>query len=105
MALIPLKDDVTITKMEIDGWGDPIPGEVINAKGRVNERTTLVVNQNGEEISSRYTVYLDKNTIVGYGDEISFTDSAGLKVRATPEAIKAVKDYGGKVVIRKVNLR
>jgi hypothetical protein len=106
MAIVPMKDSVTIVKSGgIDGWGQPIPGETIQTKGRVSEATTLVVGQNGEEIASRYTILLPPSVIVGYGDEVSFTASDGSLVKGNPVSIKAVKDYGGKVILRKVSLQ
>jgi hypothetical protein len=106
MALVPMKDSITIVKSDgIDGWGEPIPGETITAKGRVTENTAVVINQNGEEVASRFSILLPASVIVGYGDEVSFIDSTGATVNGNPVAIKAIKDYVGKVILRKVNLR
>lgn len=106
MALIPMKDEIKITRIEgIDGWGEPIWGETKTVKGRISEQTRVVVGQNGEEIAARYTIYFPPNVIVKYGDRIEFTDSSGFNVDGEPLSIKAVKDYGGKVILRRVNIR
>ena len=106
MTIIPMKDNITIVKSAgIDGWGEPIPGETLQVKGRVSEETKVVVNQYGEEVASRYTIYFPPNVIVDYGDEITFVDSSGNQVSGKPVAIKASKDYGGKVILRKVSLK
>jgi len=101
-----MKDKITVTKIEgINGWGEPIYGEPFETKGRISEQTKVVVSQNGEEIAARYTIYFPPNVIVNYGDKIDFTDSSGFQVSGEPLAIKAVKDFGGKVILRKVSLR
>jgi hypothetical protein len=106
LAIVPMKDTVTIVKSGgVDGWGEPIPGETITTKGRVSEKTTMVVNQNGEEIKSRYSILLPPKVIVEYGDEVSFVSSSGATITGNPESISAVKNFGGKVIFRKVNLR
>ncbi|MBA4547687.1 hypothetical protein H1R82_07325 [Thermoactinomyces intermedius] len=106
MAWIPMKDKIKITKLEgIDGWGEPIWGESREVKGRISEQTRIVLNQNGEEVSSRYTLYVSPKEVIRYGDKIEFTDSSGLTISGEPLSIKAIKDYGGKVILRKVSLR
>lgn len=106
MALIPMKDEIKITRIEgIDGWGEPIWGETKTVKGRISEQTRVVVGQNGEEIAARYTIYFPPTVIVNYGDKIEFIDSSGFAVSGEPLSIKAVKDYGGKVILRRVNIR
>lgn len=106
MAWVPMKDEIKITKIEgIDGWGEPIWGETLEVKGRISEQTKLVINKNGEEIAARYTIYFAPNVIINYGDKIEFTDSSGLEISGEPISIKAIKDFGGKVILRKVSLR
>ena len=101
-----MKDEIKLTELEgIDGWGEPIWGETQVVKGRISEQTRVVVGQNGEEIAARYTIYFPPNVIVKYGDRIEFTDSSGFNVDGEPLSIKAVKDYGGNVILRRVNIR
>lgn len=106
MALIPLKDTVTITPANggLDDWGNPIPGTPVTYKCRIDEETRLTRNQNGQEVVSNTQILLDKAVAVSYDDDVTWTDSAGVTRTRKPIRIGTIKDIASKVLFTEVEV-
>ena len=99
MALLPLKNTVTITPVTKDAWGEKTQGEPIEVKCRFEESSNLVTNNLGKEVASQAKIYFDKDVIIGYDDIITYTDAGNQVVKARPINIKAIRFINGKSVL------
>ncbi len=105
MALIPLKDTVTIrTGSSVDAWGNPTYSSETTHKCRIDEKTELVRNQNGAEVVSNIQILIEKTVSVSYDDEVAFNLSDGTSKTEKPIAIERLKDVSGKVLFTVVSL-
>lgn len=103
MAIIPLKQSVTITRPGLDsGWGHAAPGEVIPLKARVVEETRVVKNEVGEEVISSMSAIFDKLPSISYGDILTFTNEFGVTVSRKPLSIEPRRGISGKAVLTEV---
>lgn len=101
MPLIPLKQQVTIIKAApggVDIYGNPIPGESIVYKCRVDETSERITNQNGQEALSTLQIWLDKYVPVDYTDYIQYTDEAGRTIKRQPIKIEPIRALNSKKV-------
>lgn len=99
MALVPLKNTVTITPITIDSWGEKVQGEPIEVKCRIEESVTTVTNELGKEVAAKAKIYFDKDVSIGYDDVITFTDSGNRVQNIKPINISAVRFISGKTVL------
>lgn len=105
MAVIPLKQRVRITKPGgLDEWGNPIPGEILEYKCRVDEKSELVRDRTGEEVVSSARILIEKLVDIGYDDIIEFTNELGQTIRRTPLNIGVIRDFTGKPWFTEVRL-
>ncbi|RCX22955.1 hypothetical protein DFP94_101544 [Fontibacillus phaseoli] len=103
MALVPLKQNVTVTKPGADdGWGGTTPGAVITYKARVSEETNVVTNQYGEEATTSLRIILDKLPDVSYDDVITYTNELGVTVARKPVSIEVKRGLNGKALSTEV---
>lgn len=103
MAIIPLKQTITVTKPGVDtGWGHAEPGEVITLKARVVEETNVVKDRFGREAISSMTVILEKLANVSYDDVITYTNELGLTVSRSPLSIEPLRNFSGRALLTKV---
>jgi hypothetical protein len=122
MALIPLKNIVTITPASggTDEWDRPIPGTPYQLRCRIQEGTKLVRSASGaggvhgvtaQEIVSVAQIYFDKipvdpatGQVLGLTDTITFTDETGTVRTYTPISIEIKRGLNGKPILTVVNV-
>lgn len=106
MALIPLKDSITVTPITVsDGWGTETQATSVTYKCRIDEGTKLVRDQQGAEVVSNTQILLDKKVAVSYNDDITWKDAVTGETRTEkPIEISAIKDFSSKVLFTKVSL-
>jgi len=103
MAIIPLKQTVTVTKPgKDDGWGGNESGAILTYRARVSEETNVVTNQYGEEATTSLRIILDKLPDVSYDDAITYTNELGVTVARRPESIEVKRGINGKPLITEV---
>lgn len=103
MAIIPLKQTITITKPSgSDGWGGTVPGSEQTYKARVTETTKVVTNKAGEEAVATLRIILDKLADVSYDDTITYSNELGVTVERTPLKIEIKRHISGKPLLTEV---
>lgn len=103
MAMIPLRQSVTITrKGVVDEWGEGSAPTIFTLKCRVDERTTVVKNQLGNEVVSGMEITFDKLANIRYDDVIKYTNELGVTVERTPLKIEPIRMINGKPVMTAV---
>ena len=113
MAIIPLKQTITITRVgELGDWGVPTgSSETFTLKCRIDEgsrmaRTDLNVGGgsgiNSEEVIEVTSILLNKYADVRYTDTITFTDAGGKLVTVRPIKISVISGLNGKPVLTEV---
>lgn len=105
MAIIPLKDTVTITKAgALDDWGQPTAGTSASYACRINESTKLTRNQQGAEVVSTTQILIGGAVAIGYDDTVSLTDASGVQRTDKPIRIAVIKDISSKPLFTEVEL-
>jgi hypothetical protein len=114
MALIPMKQTVTITPAStLNEWGEMTTGTPYTIKCRVDEGTKLVrgmTNSGGvhgttaEEVVSTARIYFDKIVNISTDDVISFTDEIGNVKTYTPISVEIKRGLSGKALLTVVNV-
>lgn len=105
MALIPLKDTVTITKPgAIDEFGDSTPGQSFTYACRIEEGTKRTLDKQGSEVISATQILIEGAVDVGYDDIVTWTDSVGNQWSKKPLRIFVVKDFSSKPLFTEVEL-
>lgn len=106
MAIIPLKQSITITRTEGDdsGWGGGQTTETFTLSARVDEKTQTVQNAAGEEIVTAVEITLDKLADIRYDDVITYEDELGRITNRQPERIEPTRGIGGKALLTTVYL-
>ncbi|OYD08543.1 hypothetical protein [Paludifilum halophilum] len=97
MAVIPLKQKVTVTKPgELDEWGEITPGESFEHKCRIDEGSDLVRDENGQEVVSSARILIEGLVDVGYDDDVSYTNEIGQTYKEKPIRIRVLRGPSGK---------
>lgn len=105
MALIPMKQSVTVKRGgQLDAWGQPLPGEEIHHKVRVDEVSSEITDQNGAEVVASHQIIFDKLQDIRYDDAIYYVNELGVAVERNPKKIEVVRDFGGKALATVVYL-
>ena len=114
MALIPLKNTVTITPASTyDDWGEPVSAEPYTLKCRIQEGTKVVrgMTNNGgvhgvsaNEVVSTAQFYFDKIAPITLTDTLTYTDEAGRTRTYTPISIEIKRGLNGKPILTVVNV-
>lgn len=107
MAIIPLKQTVTVRKLitgNNDGWDTEEWSEPITLNCRAEETVETVKNQFDEEVVSSLRLYFDKLPDIDYETEITFENELGVKIQRTPIRIAPVRMINGKVALTLINL-
>lgn len=99
MALLPMKNTVTITPVVKDAWGEKTLGEPIEVKCRIEDAVATVTNELGKEVVAKAKMFFDKDLIIGYDDIITYTDSGNRVQKSKPINISAVRFINGKTVL------
>lgn len=99
MALIPLKQTITITPAGSDDPWDPQPGTPYTASCRVQEGVKLVRNANGQDVVSSAQIYLDKLAEITLSDRIAYEDESGVQRTYIPISLEVKRSLGGKPLL------
>lgn len=96
MALVPLKQTVTIKRFgEPDRWGEATETS-FTLKCRVDESSQLVQNQLGDEVVAGMEITFDKLADIRYEDKIQYTNELGFTLERNPKRIEVVRMPSGK---------
>lgn len=101
MALIPLKQEVTIIKAasdQLDIYGNPIEGEHVVYKCRIDEQSERVQAQNGEDAVASASIMIAGLVDVDYNDYVQYTDELGRVTKKRPLRIEVVRAFNSKKV-------
>ncbi|MGE6488511.1 hypothetical protein [Paenisporosarcina sp. NPDC076898] len=109
MALIPLKQEITVTKpYKTDKYNRPLLPETVTMKCRLDEQQKTVkrasssvgVNQSmSNEVQSSARIILDKLADIRYEDTIEYTNELGITTTYTPLDIEPKRNLAGKVIL------
>ena len=104
MALIPLKQSVTVTpaSSETDRFNRPVMGEPYTLKARVHDEIKTVQSVEGKEVVSTCTIFLDKNAKVTAKDKITYKDDDGVTRAYTPISVGTKRHINGKPILKVV---
>src|SRR5699024_9973083 len=109
MALIPLKQEVTVKKSDyLNEWGKEVPGDGIVYKCRVDEGSFLVKSKNAggttssKEVVAQARILLDKLADVHEEDTINYTNELGFTISKKPEKINVKRHLNGKPLLTEV---
>lgn len=109
MAIIPLKQDVTLIRSQgTDDYGRPLNPIRIPMKCRFQEESKLVkrfssgtgANQTlSEEVVASAKIIFDKYTDVLYTDTFEYIDDMKRIVTYSPLKIEVMRNFGGKAIL------
>lgn len=103
MAIIPLRQTITVTKAgESDGWGGVNGDADFTLPARVSEEMNTVTNQVGEEAVTTLRIYLDRLPDITYDDVITYTNELDVTVARKPVKIEVKRSIGGKALLTEV---
>lgn len=106
MALIPLNQEVTVTRSEPDtgGWGGGGESVTVTHRVRVDEKLQKVENQLGDEVLSTAEIMFDKLADVEYSDTIKYVDERGREIERQPKLIEPIRMINGRAALTVVYL-
>lgn len=107
MAIIPLKQTVTVRKLitgENDGWGEDTWSDPIPYNARATERVEIVTNRLGEEVTASVKLLFDKLPDINYEDEITYINELDVKITRSPLSIKPIRMVNGKPTLTAIHL-
>ncbi len=106
MALIPLKQTVTLMKLTgtDPDYGDPVYSDPIALKCRFQEGVKLVRNQRGEEVAAVGTFFFGGLIDVGLSDTLTLTNELGTVTTYKPIAISVKRALSGKPLLTEVDV-
>ncbi|MGG4453211.1 hypothetical protein [Brevibacillus porteri] len=113
MALVPLKQTVTITPIVRDEWERDVEGTPFQLRCRIQEGTKLVRSSSGasgvsgitaQEVVSVARIYFDKYPKIGYADKITHTDEHGNTIDYRPLNIAVKRGLNGKAILTEVSV-
>lgn len=100
--MIPTKDIIFVQKNgELDDWGRPTPGEVLEFPCRIDYQTQVVQDDNGEEVVSKVQILVKGFANITTDDNISWVDEYG-EHDVNPISVSPIKDLGSKILFTKV---
>jgi hypothetical protein len=100
--MIPTKDTVTVVRAgELDDWGRPTGATTEQFSCRVDYRTEIVKDSNGEDAVAKATILIKGVAIVTSNDTVKWSDVYG-DHEAQPLSISPLKDLSNKVLFTKV---
>ena len=114
MAMVPMKQTVTINRSDKDGWGNAVNPQSFTLKCRFEEGVKLTrktsAQQSGansitsEEVVSTAQIYFDKFADIRLTDELTFTDESGNTRNYLPLSINRIYGLNGKAVLTVVHV-
>jgi hypothetical protein len=100
--MIPTKDTVTVVRAgELDDWGRPTGTSTENYSCRIDYRTQIVKDSNGQDAVSKATILIKGVALVTSDDTVSWSDQYG-EHEAKPLSVSPLKDLSNKVIFTKV---
>lgn len=109
MAIIPLRQEITVTRTEPDPgdiWGGGGTPVTFTLKCRVVEGSYITTDVNAKQVGGTIVatakILLDNLVDIRYGDEIAFTNELGNTIRRKPLKISVLRDFSGKPLLTEV---
>jgi hypothetical protein len=100
--MIPTKDTVTVVRAgELDDWGRPTGETTEQHSCRIDYRTQIVKDKNGEDAVSKAVILIKGVALVSTNDTVQWSDAYG-EHEAQPLSVSPLKDLSNKVVFTKV---
>jgi hypothetical protein len=100
--MIPTKDEVTVERAgTLDDWGRPTGTTIETFACRVDYRTEIVKNANGEDTVSKAIILIKGVALVTSEDTVKWSDAYG-EHEAQPISVSPLKDLSSKVLFTKV---
>ena len=101
--MIPVPDTITVTNAsELDDWGQPLPGQSLAIKCRIDQTSKLVRGQDGKEVVASAVILMLGLVQVRYSDLIEWVDEAGNNYTLPPLVVAVIRDLNGKPILTKV---
>lgn len=108
MALIPLKQIITVTRFgdDLDIFGNPVIEETFDVKCRVDEGSFLTNNEEsfvtGKTLVSEAKIIIDKLANIKYSDDIAYTNELNETIVRKPKEIRVKRGISGKPLLTEV---
>lgn len=100
--MIPTRETITVeSPAEYDDWGRPLEPTTKQYSCRVDYKTEIVKNDNGEDVVSRATILIKGFAPVKLEDTLKWVDAYGEHV-TKPISVSPLKDLGSNVILTKV---
>ena len=101
--MIPVPDTITVTKAsELDDWGQPLPGQSLTIKCRIDQTSKLVRSQDGKEVVASAVILMLGLVQIRYSDLIEWVDEARNNYAWPPLVVAVIRDLNGKPILTKV---
>lgn len=113
MPIIPLKQTVTITRVEDrDEWGEPAgESQTFTLRCRIDEGTKLTRSTflsggqtavSAGEVLEATSILLDKYADIRYSDSLTYVDGGGREITGQPIKVTMIRGINGKPVLTEV---
>lgn len=99
MAMIPLKQAITIYPPGADDPWNPEPAIPFTLKCRFQESNEVVRNQHGAEVVASAQIFLDKFAEVTVNHTFEYEDESGTKTTYTPHNVARKRWLNGKTIL------
>lgn len=102
MALVPLRQYVTVYPPGNDDPWNPIPTVPFTLKCRFQESIEVVRNQYGAEVVSSAQIFLAKDAEVTVNHTFEYEDESGIKTTYTPHNVQPKRWLNGAPILKVV---
>lgn|SRR5690606_34663254 len=108
MPVIAMRQTIKVNRGGgLDDWGNPMPGEQLTLKCRIDEGSQLrqyrsAGTTSSETIVATARIMLDKLADIRETDTISFTNELGQTIERTPKEINVKRNGSGKPMLTEV---
>lgn len=108
MAVIAMRQTITVTRGGgLDDWGNPLPGEQLTLKCRIDEGSQVrqyrsAGTTDSEVVVATARILLDKLADISETDTISFTNELGQTIERKPKEINVKRNVSGKPMLTEV---
>lgn len=103
--MIPMTQDIKVSIVgEPDIWGKPEVLEERHLKGNLRSHSKIIIDQNGKEVVSEFTILFKGFVKMTVHDFITFTEPNDVTIESNPIQVKFMRDLSGKVAFTRVNL-
>lgn len=104
MIPTPHKIEILKTNGELDIWGEPTISETIPLQGNIRSESKIVINSNGEEVVSNFTILFVGFVDITVNDKVRFIEPNAEVVESKPIQVKFLRDLDGSVAFTKAVL-